>query len=546
MKKYRIAIMAFAAMTILAGCKKQQIITPANTQMTFTATIGGDEGSKTELQGDYSVNWSNDDEILVYDGSNKGIYRTASGGTTTAVFTGGTTLSGSSYIAAYPTSYNGKETTFNGNTVEFKLPVLQPLKVGTFDKDVAPMVAKSSTKSLDFKNVCGAICIRLWGVSGCCINRIVVKSNNGAKINGTYTVKYSGDEFVASIGSDGSDVVCLTTTTPVTLSNEESDPTLIYVMLPKGTYEGGFNVKAYYGSEQVFSGDYAPANSIEPNLIKLLKVTKIETVVSVPEGAIPARFVVNGQPIYFSKGNLRCNISKDYVTKVWSFAGEQWDIIGKKNTVFADDPYIVGESINVDLFGWSKAGTSPSFYGTARVDAPYEENNHEFKDWGDKVDGDWFTLSNTQWGELLPADNNSVIRATITGLTGPRTQQEGIILLPQGYYNPVYKLKTGSFYTTNVFDIETWEKKIEPFGAVFLPAAGYRWNSENYAGQGYSTTGETVGVYGCYWSSTSSVETNEGSRCAHSCGFGPELLDRDNSKGKRKTGISVRLVINAD
>ena len=88
----------------------------------------------------------------------------------------------------------------------------------------------------------------------------------------------------------------------------------------------------------------------------------------------PAAFsVADGKQIYFSQGNLQCSgvTTGEYV---WSFAENQYDIIGWGNTV--------GTSLaeKIDLFGWS-GSTGSAKWGVSISTNPSDYAG-DFVDWG--------------------------------------------------------------------------------------------------------------------------------------------------------------------
>lgn len=186
--------------------------------------------------------------------------------------------------------------------------------------------------------------------------------------------------------------------------------------------------------------------------------------------------------VYFSKGNLQYNDS----TNTWRFAEHQWDI---------------AEGDWTDLFEWGY-------------------NNYK----------QWYALSKDEWIYLLEKRNtNSGIRyakAIVNGVTG-------VILLPDSWSSSKYGLnhanEKGALYSSNKISQRDWERRLEPEGAVFLPAAGYR--------HGHVFR---VGTAGRYWSSTEK-SGNE----AYGVGFTANDIITAYSEN-RKNGFSVRLVCDAE
>ncbi len=201
------------------------------------------------------------------------------------------------------------------------------------------------------------------------------------------------------------------------------------------------------------------------------------------EGAINGVFSVSSsKKVHFSQGNLQYQAS----TKTWRFAEHQWDIIGDGNKNISSS-----YSGWIDLFGWGTGNkptmslTSNSYYSS-------------FNDWGNNTISNgggksWFTLTNDEWVYLFnKRSTSSGIRYAKVIVNGVK----GVILLPDNWSSSYYKLrktnKSNASFGSNRISQSDWTSKLEAKGAVFLPAAGYRWE----------TSVHYVGSDGSYWSST--------------------------------------------
>jgi hypothetical protein len=198
----------------------------------------------------------------------------------------------------------------------------------------------------------------------------------------------------------------------------------------------------------------------------------------VKEGAFS---VSSNKSVYFARGNLQYNDS----TNTSRFAEHQWDI---------------AEGGWTDLFEWGY-------------------NNYK----------QWYALTKDEWVYLFDNRNtNSGIRfakAIVNGVSG-------VVLLPDSWNISYYGLNNtndkGALYSSNKISQRDWERRLEPKGAVFLPAAGYR-NEHVFR----------VGTAGRYWSATEK-SGNE----AYGIGFTTNDLITVYSEN-RKHGCSVRLVRDA-
>lgn len=223
--------------------------------------------------------------------------------------------------------------------------------------------------------------------------------------------------------------------------------------------------------------------------------------------------------ILFSPGNLQFNASRQQ----WRFAEHQYDIIGKNNARI--DANYAGW---IDLFGWgtrvpTNSTTHASSYG-------------EFIEWGGYAIGadkprTWRTLTQEEWTYLLEGRPNATKLCGMAEVAGVN----GLILLPDIWTTPPTVIfKSGVcadagdkyFAQHQTISEEQW-LLMEAAGAVFLPAAGYRYEKDVLF----------VESVGRYWSSTPSVET---AAAAALFFYSIELMPHNFDN--RCRGLSVRLV----
>ena len=209
----------------------------------------------------------------------------------------------------------------------------------------------------------------------------------------------------------------------------------------------------------------------------------------------PAAFTVSaeGKQIYFSQGNLQYTQS----TATWSFAENQYDMIGEAN--------ISGDALadKIDLFGWS-ADNETAKWGIS-TSTEYTVYSGDFVDWGKNIDGGttYRTLTNDEWSYLLNTRDNASEKQGVAriNLNSDGSQfVNGLILLPDNWTDLTdVTFKSGfaddyseeAYATYQTFDLAQWQK-LEAAGAVFLPASGYRYGS-------YVNNVQDIGKY---WSAT--------------------------------------------
>ena len=198
--------------------------------------------------------------------------------------------------------------------------------------------------------------------------------------------------------------------------------------------------------------------------------------------------VSEGNQVRFALGNLTYDSVSGY-----AFAAHQYDYGG--------------------YFGWG-TGSNPTLTSTDCDDYP------SFDDWGGHIIGGWRTLSHNEWNYVIwDRPNASAKRgaATVCGV-------HGMVLLPDnwsgGTFRPIF-----DGWSTNVYDASLWSA-MEDAGAVFLPAAGYR----------YGTEMGNIGEIGYYWSSTPFIEYDAFNMSSD------DYYVYDGDYDARYLGHSVRLV----
>ncbi len=211
--------------------------------------------------------------------------------------------------------------------------------------------------------------------------------------------------------------------------------------------------------------------------------------VQTQDGAIRAEFSVSDSTkVYFSQGNLQYQAS----TNTWRFAENQWDYVLAyyRNSSFND--------FWIDLFGWGTTGY----------------NGKKISNGGNQA-GQWRTLTSSEWNYLISG------RAQANRLMGHGrvNNVNGLILLPDSWAT---ETPSSVRFT---YDPDEWAV-MQSYGAVFLPAVGYR--------DGAAVS--DVGSYGLYWSSSA-----DGGNEAYCLDFNSTFVNTY-YYGYRFYGLSVRLV----
>ena len=232
--------------------------------------------------------------------------------------------------------------------------------------------------------------------------------------------------------------------------------------------------------------------------------------------------VSSTKKVKFSKGNLR------YESGTWSFFNFQYNYY----TSYSADAW--------DKFGWS---TSATTYGmnTSTDKSTYSGN---FVDWGSNSElqstlgTGWFTLSSAESTYLFNTRSASTVGGTSNGRYAKAKVNGvwGVILFPDTYTHPDgvtapvgVNAGDATGWNGNNYSSADWTK-MESAGCVFLPGAGYR-------------SGETVespGIFGAYWSATSSGKASDYSAYDFVYYYSGYLAPAFTNT--RNHGFSVRLV----
>ena len=242
--------------------------------------------------------------------------------------------------------------------------------------------------------------------------------------------------------------------------------------------------------------------------------------------------------VIFAPGNLQAVFAEANSSScTWQFAPTQYSRIGNNiaNTKVGDN--VVTTAGTVDLFGWVGNTSGLAAYGINNNGEQYgygSQIDESLKsDWGVVANAanlgghnDWRTLTNAEWGYLFERRNNASQKYGHGSVNGVK----GMIILPDNWTLPTdLTFAYGNSAWTNSYTATQWEK-MEKNGAVFLPAAGFR----------YTTSLEEVGSEGYYWSNTPFEYYR-----ADCVGFASNYLNPQ-SYVDRCFGCSVRLARNVD
>ena len=193
------------------------------------------------------------------------------------------------------------------------------------------------------------------------------------------------------------------------------------------------------------------------------------------------------EKVSFAPGNLQYKAGEG-----WRFAENQHDYVGSWNT-----------SNWVDVFGW---GTWDGVKDPFNI--PYSNTAYDWS--GDfsgtilnNVETGWYTPTSDDWNYILKTRENASAKygsATVHG-------KHGIIILPDKMVLPDgYTFNSGvNGWDNNTPNDGQWSF-MESYGAVFLPAAGFRDDTSSGSSMNIYDLG---GYFGGYWSSSYLTNTTQ-------------------------------------
>lgn len=246
MRKLYFAGCVFAAVACLGGCTKTNDIEPESKGVDFFAHVDNVD-TKTSIDG-LKVLWAKKDSIAIQVTENHrdnassprayattlGIYKLAddAAGTNVGRFTyssGGEQIKGDEeFFAFYPASYCTAHKDNGYFYVDF--PMTQYYEDNIGDKLPLPMYGIGSNRSVDFKYAGAVIKLRVWSKEKTSIHSCVISADNLSKKAFTY-VK-DGKWLTKLCNAHTVQNLNMKMRNPLEISNDESNPTVITMIIP--------------------------------------------------------------------------------------------------------------------------------------------------------------------------------------------------------------------------------------------------------------------------------------------------------------------------
>ncbi|MCQ2274545.1 MAG: hypothetical protein MJZ86_07120 [Bacteroidales bacterium] len=580
---YTISTIAMMAFSLTSCQKDEKVITH------FTASLEQSDGQEGKIHLDgHILKWNGGEKVLVFSSNNT--YRrsfTVTPNADDATFADLSSPLGIYASAPYTAIYPLTIGTLSRTSVE--LPNIQHTPDGSLCE--FPMYAQSDNTIFRFKNLCGAIRVRLQQ-NGVSIKKIEVKANN---VCGSFNIiDYPESPCVnanSSHASAGNSVklICQNAQS----IDEQHD---FYIYLPVGTY----NTMEL----DIYDNQGGVCTKTGHNIV--VQRSKVSTVTcgtlefeepTLPDGCLPGTFSVSEtKEVRFSKGNLQYTTVGTHTTATgtspgtWRFAEHQYDFVGNGavGNVYKDGIKCNNENISsnytgwIDLFCWAtsgwdcgnihyqpynyEGGSRNQGYGYGPLEGIYANidllvGSYKYSDWGQfnaisnggNQPNVWRTLNKTEWSYLMSSRGGNT--PTINGHAHCFSADvkvngiPGILIFPDAFVWPNnvtnipsrfnhkipvdinredYDFDDPEYDNWNGIDYNISEFQIlQAAGCVFLPAAGYRYWQNFYRGN-------TLGQY-----ASSEAWSREYQYSFYFEDFGQTIFYYGN---ERNVGQSVRLV----
>ena len=227
MKKIFFAMMATL---LVAGCAKENLVEPMGSQNGVTILTAGTPSTKTVLQNDQKVLWTDGDVINVNGVESEALVLDTPASTATFTIPG---ILNNPFKAVFPASiYKDAQTV--------TLPAVQAYAEGSFGPNVSPMAAyQANGNNLSFRHLCAVLKLNIAkGEDADEIMYVEFYGKNNEQVCGDFSIDFE-NATLAGVSTKASDkkVRC-------NIYEEISSTGLsVYVAVPAVEYQNGYTVK---------------------------------------------------------------------------------------------------------------------------------------------------------------------------------------------------------------------------------------------------------------------------------------------------------------
>ena len=249
MKKIFFPIAAIVTL-LAASCAKEEIMEPAGPQEQTKTVLTAGIQTKTVLQNDAQVLWTNGDVVNVNGVESAALELEEPAATANFVFEG--TLE-HPYKAVFPASIYKNESTVT-------LPAYQSYKAGSFAASAAPMAAyQTEGSNLSFHNLCSVFKLTINNPND--HNKVAYVDfygNNGEQVSGDFTLDYENMTLAGASTADADKKL------RYSVSKSFTDGQLVmYVVVPAANYEEGYTFKVMDAAGHYMEQSKTTAQTLE-------------------------------------------------------------------------------------------------------------------------------------------------------------------------------------------------------------------------------------------------------------------------------------------
>ena len=272
---------------MIVACQKTEENFEQSDAHELHASIEADGASKTVLDENNNIRWSEGDQIVAfmktslglkyqlkdsYIGETSGYFSKVSSGSSDDLGAG---MEWDHIVAYYPYAESIKCARSGDNyAIDVVLPTEQTYKVDSFGNGAWPMVAVSNDNDITFKNVCGGMKLQLKGTQK--VTSIKIQGKNNEKLSGAATVTaYTDGETKPAItmASGASTLVTLNCGSGVQLN--ESTATEFIIALPPVLFSKGFTVTVTDEAAKIYTVETDKANTVLRSSILTMPAFKL-------------------------------------------------------------------------------------------------------------------------------------------------------------------------------------------------------------------------------------------------------------------------------
>lgn len=292
MKKLTIIL---AIVLAFASCIKTEISFTTTDDSTLYARIEQDAFTKTSMDADKNIRWSENDQVVAFMKSTYGhkyqvkpsfVGKVYADFSKVSSGSGDELSAGLEYdhnIVYYPYSESVEcEKSGSAYVLTVVLPTEQTYAAGSFGNGAMPMVAVSENNNITFRNVCGGIKLQLKGTQKVTTIRLVGKNNE--KLSGAAIVTAYTDETKPVITMDSGASTSATLNCGKGVQLSESTATEFIIALPPVLFSKGFTVTVTDTDGKTYTVETDMANTVlRSSLLAMPAVVRKEGVVEEEE-----------------------------------------------------------------------------------------------------------------------------------------------------------------------------------------------------------------------------------------------------------------------